>query len=129
VASKTNEQVPSRFAEAKGGCRFAGAPSLGLVIVQTVFETTASHAALAVMSDAESQARCLASENPDTGQHGMEAVTTERLARSTTAATLQPMRPSPYSGVLEQPPILHAACLIKLRELLQLLGKRIDDAK
>jgi hypothetical protein len=31
---------------------------------------------------------------------------------------------SPYSGVLEQAPILHAACLIKLSELVQLIGKR-----
>jgi hypothetical protein len=37
--------------------------------------------------------------------------------------------PSVYSSVLEQAPILHATCLIKLRELVQLLGKRIDDAK
>jgi len=37
--------------------------------------------------------------------------------------------PSPYSSVLEQPPILHASCLLKLRELIDLIGKRIDDAK
>lgn len=37
--------------------------------------------------------------------------------------------PSPYSSLLEQPPILDAACLIKLHQLLQLIGKRIDDAK
>ena len=37
--------------------------------------------------------------------------------------------PSSYSSALEQPPILHAACLLKLHELLQLIGKRIDDAK
>lgn len=37
--------------------------------------------------------------------------------------------PLPYSSVLEQAPILHAACLIKLRELVQLIGKRIDDVE
>jgi hypothetical protein len=37
--------------------------------------------------------------------------------------------PSLYSSVLEPPPILHAACLVKLQELVQLIGKRIDDAK
>ena len=37
--------------------------------------------------------------------------------------------PSPYFSVLEQAPILDAACLIKLSVLLQLIGKRIDDAK
>jgi hypothetical protein len=37
--------------------------------------------------------------------------------------------PSPYTSVLEQPPILHAACLIKLLELVQLINKRVDDAK
>ena len=37
--------------------------------------------------------------------------------------------PSPYSTVLEQPPILHVACLLKLRELIELIGKRVDDAK
>jgi len=37
--------------------------------------------------------------------------------------------PSPYSSALAQAPILHAACLIKLSELVQLIGKRIDDAK
>ena len=36
---------------------------------------------------------------------------------------------SPYSNVLEQPPILHAAGLLKLRELIDLIGKGIDDAK
>jgi hypothetical protein len=37
--------------------------------------------------------------------------------------------PSPYSTVLDQPPILHASCLLKLRELIGLVEKRIDDAK
>jgi len=37
--------------------------------------------------------------------------------------------PSPYSSVLEQAPVLHVACLIKLRELVNFIGKRIDDAK
>ena len=37
--------------------------------------------------------------------------------------------PSMVSGVLPQPPILHPACLIQLRELVQLLKKKIDDAK
>lgn len=37
--------------------------------------------------------------------------------------------PSPYSGVLEQAPILHATYLLKLCELINLIGKRIDDAK
>jgi hypothetical protein len=37
--------------------------------------------------------------------------------------------PSPYSSVLEQAPILHAGCLLKLRELVDLIGKRIDDGK
>ena len=32
--------------------------------------------------------------------------------------------PSPYPTVLEQPPILHAACLLKLSELVQLMKKR-----
>jgi hypothetical protein len=36
--------------------------------------------------------------------------------------------PSPYSIVIGQPSILHAACLLKLRELIKLIGKRIDDA-
>jgi len=36
--------------------------------------------------------------------------------------------PSPYSSVLEQAPVLHVACLIKLRELVNFIGKRIDDA-
>jgi hypothetical protein len=31
--------------------------------------------------------------------------------------------------VLDQPPILHASCLLKLRELIGLVEKRIDDAK
>jgi hypothetical protein len=34
-----------------------------------------------------------------------------------------------YCSVLEQAPILDAASLIKLRELADLVGKRIDDAK
>jgi hypothetical protein len=38
-------------------------------------------------------------------------------------------QPSPYSTVLKQPPILHPACLLKLRELIELIKKRIDDAK
>ena len=37
--------------------------------------------------------------------------------------------PSPYSSVLEQAPVLHVACLIKLRERVNFIGKRIDDAK
>jgi hypothetical protein len=37
--------------------------------------------------------------------------------------------PSPYTNVLDQPSILHPACLIKLRELVELITKRIDDAK
>jgi hypothetical protein len=37
--------------------------------------------------------------------------------------------PSPYSTVLDEPPILHASFLLKLRELIELIGKRIDDAK
>jgi hypothetical protein len=37
--------------------------------------------------------------------------------------------PSPYCSALEQPPILHATCLLKLHELHQLIGKGIDDAK
>jgi hypothetical protein len=37
--------------------------------------------------------------------------------------------PSPYASVLEQAPVLHVACLLKLQELVQLIGKRIDDAK
>jgi hypothetical protein len=32
--------------------------------------------------------------------------------------------PSPYSDVLEQAPILHPSCLLKLRELIDLLGKK-----
>jgi len=36
--------------------------------------------------------------------------------------------PSPYSSVLEQAPVLHVACLSKLRELVNFIGKRIDDA-
>ena len=37
--------------------------------------------------------------------------------------------PSTYTSVLEQPPILHAACLIKLLDLVQLINKKVDDAK
>ena len=37
--------------------------------------------------------------------------------------------PSVYASVLEQPPVLHAACLLKLLELVELINKRIDDAK
>ena len=37
--------------------------------------------------------------------------------------------PSPYASVLEQAPVLHVACLLKLHELIQGIGKRIDDAK
>jgi hypothetical protein len=37
--------------------------------------------------------------------------------------------PSMVSGILPQPPILHPACLIQLRELAQLVKKRIDDAQ
>jgi hypothetical protein len=36
--------------------------------------------------------------------------------------------PSPYASVLESPPILHTACLIKLQELVQLIQKGVDDA-
>jgi hypothetical protein len=37
--------------------------------------------------------------------------------------------PSPYSTVLNQPPVLEATGLLKLRELLDLIEKkRIDDA-
>lgn len=37
--------------------------------------------------------------------------------------------PSAVSGLLPQAPILDPACLIQLRELAQLLKKRIDDAE
>ncbi len=37
--------------------------------------------------------------------------------------------PSPYATVLEQAPILQAACLLQLSELVQRLTKGIDDAK
>jgi hypothetical protein len=38
--------------------------------------------------------------------------------------------PSMFSGALaSQAPILHPACLIQLHELVELLKKRIDDAK
>jgi hypothetical protein len=37
--------------------------------------------------------------------------------------------PSPYRNILEPPPILHPACLIKLHELVGMMRKRIDDAK
>jgi hypothetical protein len=37
--------------------------------------------------------------------------------------------PSPYSSLLDKPPILHATYLLKLCELIELIGKRIDDAK
>jgi hypothetical protein len=37
--------------------------------------------------------------------------------------------PCADSHVLEQPPILHAGCLLKLRELVDVIAKRIDDAK
>jgi hypothetical protein len=37
--------------------------------------------------------------------------------------------PSPYSNILEPPPILHPAYLIKLQELVGMMRKRIDDAK
>jgi len=37
--------------------------------------------------------------------------------------------PAAYSGVLDLPPTLHAPCLLKLRELVELIRKRIDDAK
>jgi hypothetical protein len=36
--------------------------------------------------------------------------------------------PALYASVLGQAPILDAACLVKLRELVQLMKKRIDDA-
>ena len=32
--------------------------------------------------------------------------------------------PSAYADLLEQPPILHPGCLLKLRELMDLLGKK-----
>jgi Family of unknown function (DUF5372) len=32
--------------------------------------------------------------------------------------------PSPYPTVLEQPPILHGACLLKLSELVQIIKQR-----
>ena len=35
----------------------------------------------------------------------------------------------PYSSVLEQPPVLHVAFLLKLQELVQVIGKGIDDAR
>jgi hypothetical protein len=37
--------------------------------------------------------------------------------------------PSPCSSVLEQASVLQAASLLKLQELVQAIGKRIDDAK
>jgi hypothetical protein len=37
--------------------------------------------------------------------------------------------PSPYSSVLEQAPVLDVACLLKLQELVHVIGKRIDDAQ
>jgi len=37
--------------------------------------------------------------------------------------------PSSYSGVLDHPPILHATYLLTLCELIELIRKRIDDAK
>jgi len=37
--------------------------------------------------------------------------------------------PSPYADVLGQAPVLHLPCLIKLQELVEVIGKRIDDAK
>ena len=37
--------------------------------------------------------------------------------------------PGPYASGLEPAPILEVACLLQLRELVQLMGKRIDDAK
>jgi hypothetical protein len=37
--------------------------------------------------------------------------------------------PSSYSSVLDNPPILHATYLLKLYELIELIKKRIDDAK
>jgi hypothetical protein len=38
-------------------------------------------------------------------------------------------QPLPYSSVLDRPPLLHPTCLLKLRELIELIQKRIDDAK
>ncbi len=38
-------------------------------------------------------------------------------------------RPSLYISVLEPAPILDAACLLQLQERVQLIRKRIDDAK
>lgn len=37
--------------------------------------------------------------------------------------------PSPYTAVLPAPPILDALCLIKLRGLVEWIGKGVDDAK
>jgi hypothetical protein len=37
--------------------------------------------------------------------------------------------PSPYAAVLPTPPILDALCLIKLRALVEQIGKGVDDAK
>ena len=36
---------------------------------------------------------------------------------------------SPYASVLKQAPILHVDYLLKLQELVQVIRKRIDDAK
>lgn len=37
--------------------------------------------------------------------------------------------PSPEATLLEPPPILHAPCLLQLRELLQRVRKGVDDVK
>jgi hypothetical protein len=37
--------------------------------------------------------------------------------------------PSPHSSMLEQAPVLDAACLIKLRDLVEVLKKGVDDAR
>ena len=37
--------------------------------------------------------------------------------------------PSPYDAALPTPPILDALCLVKLRELVELIRKGVDDGK
>ena len=37
--------------------------------------------------------------------------------------------PSPYTTALPTPPILDTLCLIKLRQLVERIGKGVDDAK
>jgi hypothetical protein len=36
---------------------------------------------------------------------------------------------SPHAAALQRPPILDALCLVKLRELVDLIRKGVDDAK